>query len=313
MITLVGMDRSRALCGALSSNGGPELLFFKDRDDLLGDSAGQKHAAARHEDQCQIAGDPAEVGRKQGQGLRRDGIIGFQSGRGDLVGRLEGRLNFIRLADRPVEIDHAAAAQDLFGRNAALDTFNVRKNGEIALRPRAQIDVPALARDRYPVMVGIDQPGDAQTGSGAQDDARGVGIDLSSADFVPVLLVQRGGRQGLRLGTVETDHVLQEEVAHHLFGANDPGAVRQAGFIAVDRSGNGKNRRTGLHRGLVEHTGLNGFFNGFEIGGRENRKFLRLRIGIHENGETRIGSADVADQDREMNDCFLVHDIGHVP
>ena len=62
---------------------------------------------------------------------------------------------------------------------------------------------------------------------------------------------------------------------------------------------------------MVENGVLDRLVDGRIIGRLENRKFLRLRIGVDQNGKSRIGTADITDQDRKFHDvvgiCLCNH------
>ena len=56
---------------------------------------------------------------------------------------------------------------------------------------------------------------------------------------------------------------------------------------------------------------LDGIVDCREIGRLHDRELLGFRIGIDENCEARIGAADVADQDRKLEDAFVAILVCH--
>jgi hypothetical protein len=63
-----------------------------------------------------------------------------------------------------------------------------------------------------------------------------------------VVVVERRDGQRLRLEIIDDHHILETEIGDHVVRADNPGAVGERNFIAVDRAGHGKNGRTRLDR-----------------------------------------------------------------
>jgi hypothetical protein len=110
---------------------------------------------------------------------------------------------------------------------------------------------------------------------------------------------------------VDHHHILESEIPDHDLGLDHPVAIGQVDFIALDRAGHGEDGRSRLQRGAIEHSGLNCLVDGRVVGGCQNRKFLRLGIGVGEDGEACIGAADIADQDRKCDGMVGFMRRGH--
>ena len=61
----------------------------------------------------------------------------------------------------------------------------------------------AFAGDRNPAAAGVNEPGNAETGSGAEHDAAGVRLGLAAADLLHVFRPERDDGERLRLEIVE--------------------------------------------------------------------------------------------------------------
>ena len=149
-------------------------------------------------------------------------------------------------------------------------------------------------------MAGMDQPGNAETGAGAEHDAAGRRLGRAAADLLHMLLAEGDDGQRLRLEVVEHDHVVEPEIGEHRPRPHHPWTIGQVDFVAVDRSGHRQHRRARLNRGPVEDRRLDRVVDGGEFGRLDDRKLLRLGIGVDQDREAGIGAADVADQDRKL-------------
>jgi hypothetical protein len=120
--------------------------------------------------------------------------------------------------------------------------------------------------------------------------------DTAAADLRDIVVGRRGNRQRLRLEVVDDQHVLKPKAREHILRPDDPAGVRQRNFVALDRAGDGKDRRTRLHGRLVEDALLHRLLDRLETAGLDRRKLPRLGIGIHKQCEAGIRAADIADQ-----------------
>ncbi|OWK26230.1 hypothetical protein AJ87_02295 [Rhizobium yanglingense] len=132
-----------------------------------------------------------------------------------------------------------------------------------------------------------------------------------SANALAIVFTERGNRQCLRLEVVDDNHVLDAETFKHRVRTDDPVAIGQRNFIAVDRTGNGENSRTRAHVRLCKNALQDRFIDGSEIGCANVREIDGLGRGVRKNGEARIRSADIANQDRKRQVGIAGVEHGH--
>ncbi len=217
----------------------------------------------------------------------------------------------VGLGDGAIDVDQTAPAEKLLAGDTALDRLDMREDLVVARRARSDVHVAALAGHRNPAMTGMDETGDAEAGAGAEHDAAGGRFRLAGADLFHVLFAERHDGERLGLEIVENDHIAQAERLDHHARPHHPGAIGEFDLVAVDRTGDGEHRRTRLDRGAVEDGGLDRIVDRGKIGGLHDRELFGLRIGIDQDGEAGIGAADIADQDRELQDAFVAVLVCH--
>ena len=219
-----------------------EFRFFEHRNNFLDNATGQENTAARHENQSQITGHAPQIGGKKRKRFARHRVCAIQTGGGNLMRRRKNRRLTIGLANGRIEIDQTTAAQNLFGRYAPANAFEMGEDGKVPIRARPQINMAAFAGNRNPTVPGIDQPRDTQARARPENHPGRMVFDLSATDGMAMLRVQRGCRQRLRLKIIEDDDIIKEKILDHLFWPDNPWTICQVNFIAVHRSGNGENR-----------------------------------------------------------------------
>ncbi|ENN84511.1 hypothetical protein RHSP_72706 [Rhizobium freirei PRF 81] len=229
-----------------------EFRLLQRRQDLLRDAAGEIDAAARHEDQGDVAGDAAEIGDEERQRLLGL-LVGAGKRVGGDVGRLfEARLDTVGLADGVIEVLQTTAANDLFGRDPALDGFEMRPDLQVALAARSKIDMAAFARHRYPLMLGMDQAGYAKPGAWPEHGARSGLVFRGLADAFAMVVGNLGDRQRLCFEVVDDKHVLDTEIGDHRLRADHPVAIGERNLVALHGACHGKDRRARLQLALFE-------------------------------------------------------------
>ena len=72
-----------------------------------------------------------------------------------------------------------------------------------ARRARPDVHMPARARHRYPVIQGMDQPGDPEPGSRTEHHPSRIGFRRAAADLFHMLFAERDNGQRLRLEIIE--------------------------------------------------------------------------------------------------------------
>ncbi|MNL20483.1 hypothetical protein D3C87_1417320 [compost metagenome] len=168
----------------------------------------------------------------------------------------------------------------------------------------------AFTRHGKPSVLGVKQACNAKTSAGAKYDPCCIDGRRIRADLFAVAIGQAGNCERLSLEVVEDEHRVKAEFADHFLRPNDPVAIGQIDFVAVDRTGNGKNCRTRLGKlGIVEDLVDDRVVDCLVIRSLHMDEVRCLAFGIDKNGEAGICAADISDQDRK-GQCLGMN-IGH--
>jgi len=189
--------------------------------------------------------------------------------------------------------------------------FEMREDFEIAGGTRPHIHVTAFARNRHPARSCADHAGDAKAGAGSKHGAAAMRVTCSAAKFFQMPGFKRDDGERLRFKIVEHSNVAKTERIHHLVRFDHPCAIGEIDFVAFDRAGDCQHCRTRLDRCVVENSVLDCLIDGWIIRCLQDGKFLGFRIGVNQNGKSRIGTTDVTNQDRKFHDvvgiCLCNH------
>ena len=117
----------------------------------------------------------------------------------------------------------------------------MRENFALTVGSRANINMPAFARNRDPHMARMDQAGNTEAGAGTEHNAAAVKFWSAVADGCEVILVKRNNRQSLRFKIIDHNDVFEAQTGDHGAGFDHPRTIGQRNFIAINRPCNRQN------------------------------------------------------------------------
>ena len=187
--------------------------------------------------------------------------------------------------------------------------LDMRPDLEIAGADRRQVDMAALAGDRQPRAIGMDQRRRAEPRTRPDHHLRAIGDRPAIADRHQIVARERRQRQRQRLEVIKQDHLLDAEARDHALRFDHPMAIGQRHPVALDGPRQRQHGRMRRHVGR-QHGG-DRIVDGGEIGRQHGREADDPAGLVRDQREAGIGAANIADQRRERNESTERAGGGH--
>ena len=168
--------------------------------------------------------------------------------------------------------------------------------GQLIGLNRREIGMRALARDGPPFALHVDQRRRAKAGAGPMNHPRTDGASVVGTDDAQPFRFEHGNGEGQGLEVIEHDALLEAEFARQRPTIDDPVGVRQPNGGAIDRPRRA-NEAGSRANARIQEKGAQTRLERGEIGRAARWQRLRRAARVTQQGETRVGAADIAQQD----------------